>query len=69
MAALYLHLTLTILVSIRRSLRKRQRIFSKKRLSNRKMWVRPTIANRSTAGALQSTFLGAKELDRLTFFR
>ena len=69
MAALYLHLTLTISVCIRRSRRKRQRIFSKKRLSNRKMWVRPTIANSRTAGALQSTFLVAKELGRLAFFR
>ena len=33
------------------------------------MWVRPTIADRSTAGAFQTTFLLAKELDRLTFFR
>ena len=33
------------------------------------MWDRPTIADRSTAGIFQSTFLVAKELDHLTFFR
>ena len=43
MAALYLRLTLAILISIRCRRRRRQKILIKKRLSNRKMWVRPTI--------------------------
>ena len=33
------------------------------------MWVRATIADRSSAAAFQATFLVAKELDRLMFFR
>ena len=69
MAALYLRLTLAILTSTHHCCRRRQKMLSKKRLSNRKMWVRPTIADRSTASAFQSTFLVAKELDSLTFFR
>ena len=36
-------------------------MLNKKKLSNRKMWVRPTLAGRNTAGAFQSTFLVAKE--------
>ena len=70
MVALYFRLTLAILIFIRRHRRRHQKMLSKIRLSNRKMWVRPTTADRSTAGAFQSTFLVAKEeLDRLTFFR
>ena len=67
MAALYL--TLAILISTRCRRRRRQKMLSKKRLSNRKMCVRQTIADRSTAGAFQATFLVAKELGRLIFFR
>ena len=69
MTALYLRLTLAILISIRRRRSRRQKMLSKKELSNGKMWVRPTIPDRSTAGAFQSAFLVAKKLDRLTFFR
>ena len=59
MAALYLHLTLGILISIGCRHRKRRKMLSKKRLSNRKIWVRPAIADRSTTGAFRSTFLVA----------
>ena len=59
MAALYLRLTLAILISVRRRRRRRQKILTKKRLSNRKIWVGSTIAGRSTAGGFQSTFLVA----------
>ena len=69
MAVLYLRLTLTILISVRRRRRRRQKILSKERLSNRKMWIRPTITGKSTASLFQSTFSVPKELDRLTFFR
>ena len=68
MAALYLRLTLAILTSTHLCCRRRQKMLSKKRLSNRKMWVRPTIADRSTTGAFRSTFLVAREMARLTFF-
>ena len=64
-----MRLTLAILISVHRRRRRRQNMLSKKRLSNRKMWVRATIADRSTADAFQATFLVAKELDRLMFFR
>ena len=66
MAALNVPLTLAILIYIRRRLRRRQTMFIKKLFSNFKMWVRPTIADKSTASAFRSTFLVAKELDRLT---
>ena len=50
MTALYLRLTLAILISIRRRRSRRQKMLSKKmlskkKLSNGKMWVRPTIAD------------------------
>lgn len=66
MAALNVPLTLAILIYIRRRLRRRQTMSIKKLFSNFKIWVRPTIADKSTASAFQSTFLVAKELDRLT---
>ena len=61
MAALNVPLTLAILIYIRRRLRRRQSMSIKKLFSNFKIW-----ADKSTASAFQSTFLVAKELDRLT---
>ena len=70
MDALYLCLTLGILISvIHRRRHRRQKFLSRKRLPNRKKWIRPTITDRITAGAFQSTFLVAKEFDRLTVNR
>ena len=45
MTALYLRLTLAILIFIRRRRSRRQKMLSEKKLSNGKMWVRPTIAD------------------------
>ena len=57
MAALYLRLTLAILIYIRCRLRRRQKMVCKTSLSNR------------TKCGFQSPFLVTKELDRLMFFR
>ena len=69
MTALYLRLTLAILISLLRHCHRRQKMLIKKRLPNRKMWARPTIADRSTVGAFQLTFLITKKIDRVTLFR
>ena len=57
MAAVYLRLTVAILISIHHHRRRLQKMLSKKEWSNRNKWVRPTIADRSTAAAFQHTFL------------
>ena len=48
MAALYLCLTLVILISVGPRRYRRKKMLSKKRLSNRKMWVRQAIVEKSS---------------------
>jgi len=70
MAAVNLDLLFVTMIILRRRRRRRQLIKTKARIINRgRPWVRPTNIDRNIHGAFYTTFLVAKESDRLTFFK
>ena len=67
MAALNKRAVLAAMLVILR--RRRRRIKKNKANFKKRLWIRPTTADRLNSGAFYSTFIVLKSLDRCEFFR